>query len=120
MRGERERNPQASSAGQAESPTGAPVTTAYGAVLALTGFHYSGVEKKMKFKPLDGKYFWANGQTYGTVEQKKSGNSMHINITVLGENPLILKSYEIRDYGIHDLVEIKQIKDNIQLEVILK
>jgi hypothetical protein len=81
--------------------------TAYGAVLALTGFHYSGVEGNMKFNPLDGKYFWANGQTYGTIEQERSESTVRIKINVLGENPLLLKEFELRGFG----------KYNFQFEV---
>lgn len=39
----------------------------WSAVLALTGFHYSGVTKEIKFGNINGKYFWSNGYSYGTV-----------------------------------------------------
>ncbi len=73
--------------------------TAYGGVLALTGFHYSGVEKKMKFNQMKGTHFWANGSTYGTLVQEKTSEGMQIRIDVLGENPLELKDFELRGYG---------------------
>ena len=88
--------------------------TAYGAILALTGFHYSGVEKTMKFKPIKGIHFWANGTTYGTVEQKKNGNTMAVTLKVVGENPLTLKTFELEGFGRHSLGKVKQISDQIE------
>jgi uncharacterized protein (DUF608 family) len=72
---------------------------AYAEILALTGFYYSGVEKVMKFKPIEGKYFWANGNTWGTIEQKFSGNAANVTLTVMGGKPLVLDQYELRNYG---------------------
>ena len=37
------------------------------ALIALSGFEYSGVSKTMKFNNLPGQYFWSNGYAYGTV-----------------------------------------------------
>jgi non-lysosomal glucosylceramidase len=39
---------------------------AWSAPLALTGFHYSGVEKAMTFTSKPGTYFWSNGYAWGT------------------------------------------------------
>lgn len=38
----------------------------WSAVLALSGFHYSGVEKSMSFTSKPGTYFWSNGYAWGT------------------------------------------------------
>ena len=91
--------------------------TAYGAVLALTGFHYSGVEMSMKFKQMDGKYFWANGSTYGTLEQKKNGKSIQVKIEVLGEKPLQIKQFALRDYGQFSFKKVQNIHESIEFEV---
>jgi non-lysosomal glucosylceramidase len=91
--------------------------TAYGAVLALTGFHYSGVDKIMKFKPLDGQYFWANGYTYGTIQQEKLGNISKVKLKILGENPLILKEFELSGYGQYKFKKEQKIEDEIEFEV---
>ena len=42
--------------------------TAYGAILALSGFHYSGVDRSVSFTSRPGRYFWANGESWGTCE----------------------------------------------------
>lgn len=39
---------------------------AWSAVLALTGFHYSAVDKTMRFEAADGTYFWSTGHAWGT------------------------------------------------------
>jgi len=79
---------------------------AYAEVLALTGFFYTAVEKTMKFNPIEGKYFWANGNTWGTIEQKKNGNTMNVELSVLGEKSLMINQYVLRGFG------IKKLKDN--------
>jgi hypothetical protein len=43
---------------------------AWGSILAITGFHYSAVEKSMAFTSKPGKYFWSNGYSWGTCEVK--------------------------------------------------
>lgn len=44
---------------------------AWGGVLATSGFHYSGVEKSMRFTSVPGTYFWSNGYSWGTCEVKE-------------------------------------------------
>jgi hypothetical protein len=50
----------------------------WAAVLALSGFQYSGVEKSMEFAAGEGTYFWSNGSAWGTcriskMEPKRAG-----------------------------------------------
>jgi len=54
----------------------------WSSVLALTGFHYSGVNKEIKFGDITGKYFWSNGYSYGTVEisQQQGGRLMTLKV----------------------------------------
>ena len=40
----------------------------WAAVLALSGFQYSGVDKTMSFTSRPGKYFWSNGYSFGLCE----------------------------------------------------
>ena len=46
----------------------------WSAILALTGFQYSGVTKKMTFTSKPGTYFWSNGHAWGTcrIEDNKA------------------------------------------------
>ncbi|MCP5117681.1 MAG: hypothetical protein GY953_43215, partial [bacterium] len=45
----------------------------WAAVLALSGFHYSGVEKVMTFAAGDGRFFWSNGYAWGSCQLKVAG-----------------------------------------------
>ena len=55
----------------------------WSALLAMTGFHYSGVTKEMKFGNVAGKYFWSNGYAYGTVEISGSEKNKVLILNVL-------------------------------------
>jgi non-lysosomal glucosylceramidase len=54
----------------------------WSAVLALTGFHYSGVTKEITFGNITGQYFWSDGYAYGTVEifQKEGLKQIKLNV----------------------------------------
>lgn len=39
----------------------------WSAVIALSGFHYSGVDKSMAITAADGRWFWSNGSAWGVV-----------------------------------------------------
>jgi hypothetical protein len=91
--------------------------TAYGAVLALTGFHYSAVSNTMKFNAVEGKYFWANGYTYGTVEQKIEGKTTNIRIKILGDKPLGLKNFELSGFGKYSFDKVQFVSDEIDFIV---
>ncbi len=57
---------------------------AWAAVLAITGFNYSGVSKTMRFAAKDGRHFWSNGYAWGTCEQKIGKTGVSIKLSVLG------------------------------------
>lgn len=40
----------------------------WGAIPAMSGFHYSGVDKTMSFTSKPGTYFWSNGYAWGTCQ----------------------------------------------------
>ena len=40
----------------------------WSAVLALSGFHYSAVERTMAFTATPGRYFWSNGYAWGVCD----------------------------------------------------
>lgn len=51
--------------------------------LALTGFHYSAVERRLEFAPREGNFFWSNGWAYGTVRIKKEEDKYTVVLTSL-------------------------------------
>ncbi|MDE6572202.1 MAG: glycoside hydrolase family 116 protein, partial [Duncaniella sp.] len=44
-------------------------------VIALSGFHYSGVDRSMGFTDRPGSYFWSNGSAWGNCKVDESGNA---------------------------------------------
>ncbi len=70
----------------------------WAAHLALTGFHYSGVEKRMTFAAQEGTFFWSNGYAWGTCSLKKAEKGMRVKLSVLyGE--LTLSAFVLRKFG---------------------
>jgi hypothetical protein len=65
----------------------------WSAVLALTGFHYSGVTQEMKFGDKTGRYFWSDGYAYGTADitAGEEGAKRSVNIRVLNGKSDIMK-----------------------------
>ncbi len=70
----------------------------WAAVLALTGFQYSGVEKSMTFARNEGTHFWSNGYAWGTCSLDRRGRDMEVELAVL-HGQLTLSSFALRDFG---------------------
>jgi len=70
----------------------------WAAVLALTGFHYSGMEQTMTFAPVEGRHFWSNGYAWGTCEIRAQGKGMEVSLTVL-HGRLALRCFRLTDRG---------------------
>lgn len=81
----------------------------WSAVLALTGFHYSGVTKEIKFGDINGKYFWSNGYSYGTVEISHDEGARLLTLNVLNGNIDISKA-TISGFGSVSFKKAKSIK----------
>ncbi|HOS43535.1 MAG TPA: GH116 family glycosyl hydrolase, partial [Armatimonadota bacterium] len=56
----------------------------WAAILALTGFHYSGVTGAMRFAPLAGTNFWSAGNAWGEVSQRETPDGIAVTLTVRG------------------------------------
>ncbi|MCD6354788.1 MAG: hypothetical protein J7L95_04485, partial [Prolixibacteraceae bacterium] len=72
----------------------------WGAVPALTGFHYSAIEKTMEFAAKPGKWFWSNGYAWGTVTIQQTDSKYKVALNVLNGS-LLLKSFVLKDTGIY-------------------
>jgi non-lysosomal glucosylceramidase len=70
----------------------------WSAVPAMTGFLYSAVEGSMKFKDLEGIYFWSNGYRYGTVEIRKSGGTRQVTLETIN-GTLALNDFSLDGFG---------------------
>lgn len=79
---------------------------AWGTLLALTGFHYSGVTGTIAFM-LPAKsavtWFWSTGYAWGTVViKKKTGGAAEVTLSVSG-GTLRVKTVELNTFGKTDL-----------------
>jgi len=70
----------------------------WSSVLALTGFHYSGIHKVITFNDISGFYFWSNGYAYGTVQMKDLKNGKEMKLAVLN-GKLHLSKIVVKNVG---------------------
>jgi non-lysosomal glucosylceramidase len=91
---------------------------AWGAVLALTGFHYSGVHQSMAFAAKEGKHFWSTGYAWGTCEQTMIPGGMQVKLNVLG-GTLKLQHFNLLKLGMVSLPAPKTIRagESLRLRV---
>jgi len=76
----------------------------WAAVLALTGFHYSGVEQRITFASADPPtpVFWSTGDAWGRCTQTPAENGITVEIEVLGGR-LLLRQVTLIGLGAADL-----------------
>ncbi|MEO7910841.1 MAG: GH116 family glycosyl-hydrolase [Roseiflexaceae bacterium] len=69
-------------------------------VLALSGFHYSGVEQRIEFAPVEhsSQVFWSNGYAWGTCMRTPMPNGVEVELTVL-HGALALQQLAITGVG---------------------
>ena len=84
---------------------------AWGSILATTGFHYSAVDKSMKFTAKPGAYFWSNGYQYGKVEITNDGKSKKAVLTVLNGS-VKLTSFTLNGFGTVSFRKGKNVDEN--------
>jgi non-lysosomal glucosylceramidase len=73
---------------------------AWAAVLALTGFHFSAVEKTMTFAPRVGSFFWSNGYAWGRCSLARRGEEFQVRLAVL-HGAVALRKFVLHDFGSH-------------------
>ena len=81
----------------------------WAAVLAMTGFRYSGVEKTMTFSAQDSNFFWSNGYCWGNCSLKKTSNDVHVELSVF-HGQLQLSKFVLRQFGEQQFDEALRIK----------
>ncbi len=72
----------------------------WAAVVALTGFHYSGVEHSMTFAAREGTFFWSNGYAWGNCSLASSGNEFRVELSVL-HGEVTLSAFCLDGFGRH-------------------
>ncbi|MGM9802860.1 MAG: GH116 family glycosyl-hydrolase [Muribaculaceae bacterium] len=78
-------------------------------IVALSGFHYSGIDKTMSITSLPGKYFWSNGYSWGTATV--TGNAVTIEVL---SGTLSLKSLTVGDKKVVKLKDFNLTEGNNQ------
>ncbi|MBN2592585.1 MAG: hypothetical protein JXA81_03680 [Sedimentisphaerales bacterium] len=81
----------------------------WAAVLAMTGFQYSGVEKSMTFAAKNGTFFWSNGYAWGSCSIKQSTGGRQIELSVM-QGGLALSTFILSGFGQARFGDILQIK----------
>lgn len=82
---------------------------AWAAILAESGFHYSGIDKTIKFTSKPGNYFWSNGSSWGKCVILEKNGKTSVEFSVLFGS-LTLKSFELNTKKTHCFSSPKVIK----------
>ena len=91
----------------------------WAAVLALTGFRYSGVEQKMSFAPHNGTFFWSTGYAWGTCTIRRMAKNARIELQVL-HGQLPLRTFELSDYGTHVFLRSRTLRPSRAIHFAIK
>lgn len=83
--------------------------------LALTGFHYSAIDKTCKMDANIGKWFWSTGYSWGTVEISATNAGFKIELQVL-KGDLLIETFELAGKGIFKMKESGSLKEGTKLE----
>ena len=89
---------------------------AWAAHLALTGFHYSGVERRMTLAAQEGTFFWSNGYAWGTCAQKKTKQGMRVKLSVL-HGEVTLSEFVLQGFGEYDFGRPRRVRGEIGFEI---
>jgi uncharacterized protein (DUF608 family) len=80
----------------------------WGAVLALSGFDYSGVDGTMVFGSKPGNFFWSNGYSCGQCALSTQGDVASVELSVL-QGYLTLSRFTLSDFGTESFAPAKTI-----------
>lgn len=70
----------------------------WGAVLALTGFHYSAVSGDLTVAAKEGRFFWSTGYAWGEYTVRANGDAYVVDLNVLF-GKLALSAITVREIG---------------------
>ena len=87
----------------------------WAAILALSGFEYSAVDRRMTFAACDGTCFWSNGSAWGTCRLKRSKRRVRVELTALS-GELTLASFALKSFGAHDFRKAKSLKSGTTIK----
>lgn len=99
----------------------------WSAIIALSDFQYSGVDKSMKITDRPGNYFWSNGYAWGTIQvtdndvtiEVINGSLLLKSLTVGNKKEMKLKNFDLKEDfcpGIAGLkAEMKQVLSSSEI-----
>jgi uncharacterized protein (DUF608 family) len=86
-------------------------------VLAQSGFHYSGVDKSIRFTSRPGRYFWSNGTAWGEFILSKKPEGLAVEFSVL-HGEVELNSFELDGNGKEVFKQARSVKEGEQLQLV--
>ena len=91
----------------------------WSAVLALTGFQYSGIDKSLQLSQKQGQFFWSNGYSWGTYRVQKTGDVVELHLSVLNGS-LALNKITLSGLPPHDFKKTLLLKEDGQVVIDFK
>ncbi len=88
----------------------------WSSVLALSGFHFSALEKSIGFTDRPGIYFWSNGSAWGKYEISKTGDRFQVEFSVL-HGEISLQRFRIGEKGEKVFKSQRELKENDSLHL---
>jgi non-lysosomal glucosylceramidase len=90
----------------------------WAAVLALSGFAYSGVTREMTFAPAAGRWFWSNGASWGICEIAVGPDAAQVSLDVR-EGELKVRRLALRDYGAAAVTDADPLRPGTALRCVI-
>lgn len=90
----------------------------WSSIVALSGFHYSGVDRCIRFTDRPGTYFWSNGSAWGTCEIRGSGDHREVQFS-LGHGRISLDRFQLGESRVKDFDSTLDLneKEHIRLQL---
>jgi len=83
----------------------------WSSVLAISGFHYSGVENSIRFTDRPGNYFWSNGSAWGECIVQELEGERSVSFSVL-HGSIRLKRFRLTNGEEHVFESQLELKEN--------
>jgi hypothetical protein len=90
----------------------------WGAVLALTGFHYSAVDSRLTLAARPCRSFWASGYAWGSfsVEQSDAGYRVQLDVA---EGVIGLTHLRLQGHGQHSFGALRRLATGDRIDVVV-
>ena len=91
----------------------------WASILAWSGFHYSGVDRSIRFTSAPGQYFWSNGSAWGTCIISENRDQLEVKFSVL-YGSVSLDQFRLGEDKVQVFSEMKVISQNENLSLTFK